>query len=183
MYTTTEVKNLLGVASDNTIRKYCQEFAGHLSEDATPSKGATRRFSPRDVQVLRAAREMLASGKVYSEVNGLLGTVDFEQDSEPVEWAVGASDTPPTVVMPLAVDAQFLPLLQAVANNLDALRENAHRGGDIAHRQDEITQQVQNLESRVARAERSKVGLLVVVLAFTAGFALAVLLVYVMGIL
>jgi len=47
-----------------TLRRWTQEFAEGLSDDAQGGDGRPREFSPRDQRVLRRAREILADREV-----------------------------------------------------------------------------------------------------------------------
>lgn len=52
MYTVGQVAQALNV-SDSTIRQWSGEFADHLSEEANPPKGETRRYDDGDVAALQ----------------------------------------------------------------------------------------------------------------------------------
>ena len=87
MFSTKEIADALGV-SGQTIRTYTQEFAEHLSDDATPPPGGRRRFTDDDLRTLRAAKSLLDCGLTYEVVRGRLAqgvhTVEVEEP-EPTE--------------------------------------------------------------------------------------------------
>src|SRR5689334_903843 len=57
-----------------TLRRWTQEFAPGLSPDARASEGRPRDFSPRDMRVLRRAKEILKGDDVtYERARRLLG--------------------------------------------------------------------------------------------------------------
>jgi DNA-binding transcriptional MerR regulator len=72
-----DVARQLGIA-DPTLRRYCTDFAKHLSSDAAPDDAGTRRRCRlSDVAVLRRAKELLDMGNTIEGVNDLLGLDDF----------------------------------------------------------------------------------------------------------
>src|SRR4051794_25509279 len=57
-----------------TLRRWTQEFAPGLSPDARASEGRPRDFSPRDMRVLRRAKDVLKGDDVtYERARRLLG--------------------------------------------------------------------------------------------------------------
>ncbi|HEY3109205.1 MAG TPA: MerR family transcriptional regulator [Chloroflexota bacterium] len=57
-----------------TLRRWTQEFAPGLSPEARASEGRPRAFSPRDMRLLRRAKEILRSDDVtYERARRLLG--------------------------------------------------------------------------------------------------------------
>jgi DNA-binding transcriptional MerR regulator len=57
-----------------TLRRWTQEFAPGLSSEARASEGRPRDFSPRDMRVLRRAKEILKGDDVtYERARRLLG--------------------------------------------------------------------------------------------------------------
>lgn len=61
-----KVKDALGVPVP-TLRRWTQEFAPGLSADALASDGRPREFSPRDLRLLRRAKEILSGEDVTYE--------------------------------------------------------------------------------------------------------------------
>src|SRR2546428_1212686 len=74
-----------------TLRRWTQEFAPGLSPEARASEGRPRDFSPRDMRVLRRAKEILKSDDVtYQRARRLLG--DEELLSYEAEPGAGGRD-------------------------------------------------------------------------------------------
>ena len=67
-----------------TLRRWTQEFASGLSPEARASEGRPREFLPRDMRVLRRAKEILKSDDVtYERARRLLageGLLTYEAD-------------------------------------------------------------------------------------------------------
>src|SRR5918911_2185622 len=74
-----------------TLRRWTQEFASGLSPEARASEGRPREFSPRDMRILRRAKEILKSDDVtYERARRLLG--DEGLMSPEAQPAVGRRD-------------------------------------------------------------------------------------------
>ena len=81
--------------SAQSVRRYAHEFRGHLGPDANPGHGATRQFTPEDVQVMRAAKRFLMSGLTYETTNQRLDLVSIDVPSDPPPTASTAVDLAP----------------------------------------------------------------------------------------
>ena len=81
--------------SPATVRRYGQEFPAHLSPGATPPPGTSRKYTPEDVAILRAARDLLASGERYEDVNRMLDTVAIDATPDPIPTAAPGVDLAP----------------------------------------------------------------------------------------
>jgi DNA-binding transcriptional MerR regulator len=70
-----------------TLRRWTQEFAAGLSPEARASEGRPREFSPRDMRVLRRAKDVLKSPDVtYERARKVLsdeGLMSHEADVAP----------------------------------------------------------------------------------------------------
>ena len=174
-YTPSQVAQMLGT-STNTIRRYAAQFAGHLSPDANPAPGAVRSFTAEDVAVLRAARAHLVAGQTYERVNQLLETVVVGVDDGP---ARSAGEDVATV----AVGGDALALLVAAIRPLVATGEQVDRiAGEVQQlATDRATDAhtVQQLAQLVAQMGEDRTRPIVYLVWFGAGFALALLLLWV----
>ena len=81
--------------SAQSVRRYAHEFRDHLGPDANPGHGATRQFTPEDVQVMRAAKRFLMSGLTYEVTNERLDLVSIDVPSDPPPTASTAVDLQP----------------------------------------------------------------------------------------
>ena len=172
--TPSQVAEAIGV-STNTIRRYAHEFQGHLSPDANPGHGAQRGFTAEDVAILRAARAHLVAGQTYERVNLLLETV-----------VVGVEDTPARSAgedVATVTGGDALALLVAAIRPLVATGEQVDRiAGEVQQlATDRATDAhtVQQLAQLVAQMGEDRTRPLVYLVWFGAGFALALLLLWV----
>src|SRR5262245_65999319 len=88
-----------------TLRRWTQEFAAGLSPEARASEGRPREFSPRDMRVLRRAKEILKQpDTTYERARRLLadeGLLSYEAEEgggggrdEPADREAGARFVP-----------------------------------------------------------------------------------------
>jgi DNA-binding transcriptional MerR regulator len=75
-YTPHQVGQLLGVNS-YTVRRWCADYADHLSASAKPDKGGSRRLTEHDVEVLREVQKMRSEGLQTPAINERLADVVF----------------------------------------------------------------------------------------------------------
>ncbi len=75
-YRPVETAAQLGV-STSTLRRWAQDFGEHLSASGAPDAGSRRRFTPRDIAVLRRAKALLDARNATPAVNDLLRLEDF----------------------------------------------------------------------------------------------------------
>ena len=173
-YTPSQVAQMLGT-STNTIRRYAAEFSGHLSPGAAPAPGAVRSFTAEDVAVLRAARAHLVAGQTYERVNVMLETVVVGVDVPP---ARSAGEDVATVT-----GGDALALLVAAIRPLVATGEQVDRiAGEVQRlATDRATDAhtVQQLAQLVAQMGEDRTRPIVYLVWFGAGFALALLLLWV----
>ena len=141
-----EVARQMGIA-DSTLRRYCSDFAKHLSPDAAPDDAGTRRrFRPSDVAVLKRAKELLDAGNTIEGVNTLLGLDDFsteeaEEAEEPPKSATTATDATQALVSLLGGQ-----VIAAQADQAQRLTRQDVELGDLA-------EQLADLRERLARIE------------------------------
>jgi len=60
-----------------TLRRWCEYHAGHLSTVANPLSGKARRFTGRDVEVLKHVRSLRAQGLTTADINEQLAGLTF----------------------------------------------------------------------------------------------------------
>jgi DNA-binding transcriptional MerR regulator len=66
----------LGI-SVHTVRRWCKDFAGHLSDGANPETGQTRRLSPQDIAVLGEVSQLRSDGLSTTAINARLNETVF----------------------------------------------------------------------------------------------------------
>lgn len=141
-----EVARQLGIA-DSTLRRYCGDFAKHLSSDAAPDDAGTRRrFRPSDVAVLKRAKELLDAGNTIEGVNELLGLDDFSA----IE-AEEAQETPPGATTATDATQALVQLLggQVIAAQADQAQRLTRQDAELG----ELAEQLADLRERLARME------------------------------
>jgi len=125
-YKPAEASKWLGV-STNTIRNWCIQYDSFLSEDATPEKGVSRKFTQRDMNIFKIindgvnrkdnhneiAQSLIDMGEqIPKEVNAEDATPEPPQD---------AQDGPQQALAPSLDVGTIAPLIQAlVANQVSA---------------------------------------------------------------
>lgn len=141
-----EVARQLGIA-DSTLRRYCTDFARHLSPDAAPDDAGTRRrFRSSDVAVLKRAKELLDMGNTIEGVNDLLGLDDFSTAE-----AEEAQETPPSATPASDATQALVSLLggQVIAAQADQAQRLSRQDMELG----ELLGQIADLRERLARAE------------------------------
>src|SRR5262245_47060393 len=101
-----------------TLRRWTQEFAPGLSPEARASEGRPREFSPRDMRVLRRAKEILKDDEVtYERARRMLaGEGLLSHEGEPAAATPGRDE---------AADRQAAErfVREVVAREVAAVRE------------------------------------------------------------
>lgn len=147
---------------ESTVRRYCRQFAEHLSPSASAT-GRRRRFTSSDVAILARARDLLRS-HTPAEVGALLSIVE----SEPAPAAV--TTTLPALADEVGQARALLATLGAeVRRQAEEQRaqiaEQAHRIAELAEmaeeqraeqaqRIDELAGQVTALRDELEREHR-----------------------------
>src|SRR5215212_2991759 len=107
--TPTNIATELGIQSI-TLRRWCSAFSEYLSPLANPGSGQARRFTGKDLEVLRYVRSLRDQDRSLVDIAGLLKDKTFtEIDTPPNDTnlaIVDALDAPePTPANLVVVDA------------------------------------------------------------------------------
>ncbi len=71
--------NMLGI-TPVTLRRWCAAHAAFLSAGANPAeRGEARRFTGRDIEVLKHVKSLRAQGKTEAKINEQLVTITFPE--------------------------------------------------------------------------------------------------------
>lgn len=108
--TPQEIQNTLGVTSI-TLRRWCDYHKAYLSTGTQPRNGQARRFTGKDLEVLRHVQSLRDQGMTTAIINGQLSTITFaEIDDQPDNSAddQGLPDTLPDNAITI-VDAPEQP--------------------------------------------------------------------------
>ena len=162
-YTVSQTAESLDV-SPATIRRYAAEFAGSLSPGATPPRGATRRFTSEDVQILRFARNQLELGETYENVRPLLDSVAIDATPDPNPTAAPLADLQPI--------AHALTTVSTRIDSLDTLLQS-HALERLSDRQ-ALAQLAADLERLEDAHARRRPDALTAILWFALGVAVTV---------
>lgn len=71
MYTTSQLAARFNI-TDQTVKRYADEFRAYLSPTATPEKGSTRLFSDTDLAVYDLIVTMKADRKQFEQIHAAL---------------------------------------------------------------------------------------------------------------
>lgn len=153
-YTTSQASAITG-ASVQTIRAYTKLYARHLSLEATPASGLSRRFTADDLRLIRFAFTQTAAGNTREQVAeqlaaGALAEYSWqppqpsELDSEPVEPSTEQS----TALVPL----ERLQAAQAL------LQDAQHREQVAAERLEAAQATISDLQRELGKAQGELAG-------------------------
>lgn len=81
-----DTANALGI-TPATLRRWCEYHAAYLSSGANPLAGQARRFSGRDLEVLRHCKQLRAQGLTVANINEQLAGLTFAEidtDAAPI---------------------------------------------------------------------------------------------------
>jgi DNA-binding transcriptional MerR regulator len=126
-----------------TLRRWTQEFAAGLSPEARASEGRPREFLPRDMRVLRRAKEVLKGDDVtYERARRLLGDEGLLSHEADPTTGGGRSD---------AADRQAAErfVTEIVAREIAAVREVQ---GGLVTRVNEIERELRALREQLRSA-------------------------------
>ena len=73
-----ETASLLGL-TPATLRRWCEYHKDYLSPDTQPSAGQSRRFTNRDIEVLRHCKHLRAQGLTVTSINEQLAGLTFPE--------------------------------------------------------------------------------------------------------
>jgi len=96
-HTPHNTANTLGI-TPFTLRRWCDYHAAYLSPLANPPAGQARRFTGRDLEVLKHVKSLRAQGSTVARINEQLAPLTFaeidtnEQDTKVVEAPQDAQD-------------------------------------------------------------------------------------------
>ena len=138
-YTPKQAADLIGCTAQ-TIRRYTPLFQRHLSEGASPAKGARRELSDLDVYILRRVYVLARDGETMESIDTILDTLTLPEDVQPL--ALDPSPTPQAI-------PEALALLTSIGSTLDTL--TAIQAQQQAHSADQAAQsaaQTQALENQ-----------------------------------
>ena len=134
-----------------TLRRWTQEFAAGLSPDARASEGRPREFTPRDMRVLRRAKEILRDpDTTYERARRALageGLLNFEVEASDNGSASAARDE--------AADREAAErfVREVVAHEVSSVRE---ANAQLAARVADLERQLRELRDELAAAMESE---------------------------
>ena len=115
-FTPTEAAELVG-AGAHSIRRWAEWHSAHLSQGASPTPGAPRRFTGRDVEVLKHVKALREQGLQTLAINEQLARLTFaeiDNQDQAVELPAALNPQPGSQESPSAAQ---LPVM--VVNDLE----------------------------------------------------------------
>lgn len=112
-----------------TLRRWCAAHAEFLSSGANPpERGEARRFTGKDIEVLKHIKSLRAQGKTEAKINEQLRTLTFaeietEANSEALtlEYPTETTDDPETTILAI----QVLDAINTQNRKIEALEKLA----------------------------------------------------------
>ena len=140
-FTPHEAAALVGVAVHN-VRRWAEYHAGYLSATASPPTGQVKRFTGRDIEVLKHVKDLRALGQTVAVINEQLKSLTFaEIDNSPDNamtvdtvaqttlTAPPAAQDGPHAAAPLALSSAALERVEERLDRLERSREPAFAVG------------------------------------------------------
>ena len=106
-----------------TLRRWCAYHKAHLSPGANPGEGVTRRFTGRDLEVLRHVRSLRDQGLTTEQINEQLKGLTFPE-IVPGDQVDTALDAPPASQEGPGVAQLPAPVQNDLALRLDRLERS-----------------------------------------------------------
>ena len=111
-----------------TLRRWCDYHAAYLSPSANPPAGQARRFTGRDLEVLKHVKSLRAQGLTVARINEQLAPLTFaeidnsEQDTDIVEAPQDAQNAQDRTDAALAVRVALDDLEKRFDAKLEAIQ-------------------------------------------------------------
>jgi DNA-binding transcriptional MerR regulator len=120
---------MIGIKA-GTLRRWCAYHSDHLSTTANPPTGQPRRFTNRDVEILRYVQDLRSQGLTVDSINSQLGLLTFPDVDESEEQSPVIDSTQLTSMGSLEGLQQapgVIVALEAMQRQIDAIQQ-ANRG-------------------------------------------------------
>ena len=114
-----------------TLRRWCEYHAEHLSAGANPPAGKARRFTGRDLEVLKHVRSLRAQGLTVADINEQLAGLTFAV-VDASEQTTGDSKEIAPLGSPegLQQSPGVIVALEAMQRQIDAIQQDNRRRFD-----------------------------------------------------
>lgn len=115
-----------------TLRRWCAAHAAFLSPGANPpERGEARRFTGKDIEVLKHIKLLRAQGKTEAKINEQLRTLTFAEieteansTADSLEASADSRQGPETAILAI----QVLDAINAQNRKIEALEQSARPG-------------------------------------------------------
>ena len=109
-----------------TLRRWCAYHRVYLSPGANPGEGVTRRFTGRDLEVLRHVRSLRDQGLTTEQINEQLAGLTFPEIEEPDALTVppASQEGPGAAQLPALVSNDLTPILERLGRLEQGARPN-----------------------------------------------------------
>lgn len=147
-YTTGNIADLIGVSRE-TVRQWTLEYGKHMSDGATPTEGAYRRYNDDDVRIFAYIVKSRTLGLDTDEVHKALSD-GARADLDPDESSITSKATNNQVT---ALRTQVESLKKQL---VEAQRERAEQFGRIKQLETELKSAQDRIEALVEKAARAE---------------------------
>ena len=122
-----EAAGLVGVGVQS-IRRWCDWHANHLSSGASPGPGIPRRLNGRDVEVLKQVKDLRYQGLQTEAINAQLAGLTFAVVDNDEQPSADSSELAPVASQEgLQQSPGVIVALEAMQRQIDAIQQ-ANRG-------------------------------------------------------
>lgn len=122
-----------------TLRRWCDYHAAHLSTVANPLSGKARRFTGRDVEVLKHVRSLRTQGLTTADINEQLAGLTFaviDTDEHRADSGEIVPQTAPEGLQQAPAPIVTVDTIIAIQRQIEALQQA--RQEDVRSRRDAI---------------------------------------------
>ena len=125
-FTPNEAAQMMGTAAHN-VRRWTEYHAAHLSPLATPAPGQARRYTGRDVEVLKHVKALRAQGLTVPVINEQLAGLTFAEIDTEVHDSVDSGEIAPATAQdgPQSTQA-FIMVVQDLQRRFEAIEQARH---------------------------------------------------------
>jgi len=106
-----------------TLRRWCEYHAEHLSTGTNPPTGKARRFTGRDLEILKHVRSLRALGLTVADINEELQSLTFAVVDNDEQSAASVAIAPTTVQEGLQQAPGVIVALEAMQRRIDAIQQ------------------------------------------------------------
>jgi DNA-binding transcriptional MerR regulator len=133
-FTPNEVAELAGIAAHN-VRRWAEYHAMHLSDSANPPTGMARRFTSRDIEVLKHVDSLRQRGLTVPVINEQLKELSFAEIDTTNEQPDNSIDAHQLPTLPSQTGQDSTPgaivtldAIRTIESEIEALKASVKEG-------------------------------------------------------